>query len=471
MSIIFIFILCLWVVLMFEFINGMNDTANAIAPVIYSHSLEPKKSVLLAAILNFLGVLFGGIAVAMSIMHLLPLSTIIAQPVSFGVILVLSILITAIIWDLGAWYLALPVSSSHALIGSILGVSIALMFTSAGVWVEPHWTKASEVIVGLLLSPMIGFGFALLLIYLAHYFFHKKSYFQAPRTDHDHPTLGMRLLLIVSSSLVSFMHGKNDGQKWVGIATLILITLLPASFAINPDVQPKDLQKDIATIENVFTQIDQSKLSEEEKKLVLETQAQIRVVYQIAGKPELTTEDKVTFRSNILQIQDSYKSMATVKEVSFVPAAQASDIGTPPSLASISGNIKNLAKATDYVPWFIILMVSLAIGAGTMIGWQRIVRTIGEKIGKYKMNYSQAASSAIITAGTIGLASDFGLPVSTTHVMSSSVAGTMVEEHGWKNGVDPHMVKHILLAWVLTLPTCILLAGTIFLVLNFLFVR
>lgn len=250
-----------------------------------------------------------------------------------------------------------------------------------------------------------------------------------------------------------------------------MITLLPASFAINPDVQPKDLQKDIATIENVFTQIDQSKLSEEEKKLVLETQAQIRVVYQIAGKPELTTEDKVTFRSNILQIQDSYKSMATVKEVSFVPAAQASDIGTPPSLASISGNIKNLAKATDYVPWFIILMVSLAIGAGTMIGWQRIVRTIGEKIGKYKMNYSQAASSAIITAGTIGLASDFGLPVSTTHVMSSSVAGTMVEEHGWKNGVDPHMVKHILLAWVLTLPTCILLAGTIFLVLNFLFVR
>lgn len=143
---IFLLILCLFVVLAFEFVNGMNDTANAIAPVIYSHSLEPKKSVLIAASLNFLGVMFGGIVVAMSILHLLPVNEIINSPVSIGICLILSILLASIIWDLGAWWLALPVSSSHALIGSIIGVSFAFSQTSYGIGVGPHWNKASEVI-------------------------------------------------------------------------------------------------------------------------------------------------------------------------------------------------------------------------------------------------------------------------------------------------------------------------------------
>lgn len=180
--------ICLIIVLAFEFVNGMNDTANAVAPVIYSHSLDPKKSVLIAAGLNFLGVLFGGIAVAMSIIHLLPLSTIITQSTSFGIVLILSILISAIIWDLGAWYLALPVSSSHALIGSILGISIALMLMPVGANTVPHWGKAQEVIIGLLISPLIGFGFAFLLIYIAHKILHNRSYFKAPTWSWDHPT-------------------------------------------------------------------------------------------------------------------------------------------------------------------------------------------------------------------------------------------------------------------------------------------
>lgn len=140
------------------------------------------------------------------------------------------------------------------------------------------------------------------------------------------------------------------------------------------------------------------------------------------------------------------------------------------SIGNIQKNISALTQATDYVPFWIIVIVSLAIGSGTMIGWKRIVETIGEKIGKYKMNYSQAASSAIITATTIGLATSYGLPVSTTHITSSSVAGTMVEEHGWKNGVDPHMIKHILLAWALTMPTTMLLAGGIFFLLKSIFI-
>ncbi len=414
----------------------------------------------------------------MSIMHLLPLGTIIDQPVSFGIVLVISILVSAIIWDLGAWYLALPVSSSHALIGSILGVSIALMFTPAGADVIPHWVKAQEVIIGLLISPLIGFGLAIGLIYMAHVCIHKKQYFKAPTWSWDHPTLGMRTTLILASGLVSFMHGKNDGQKGVGIATLILITILPASFAINPDVKITDLKGDIATVERVLGQIDRSKLSVEEQKNIEKTEEKIQGLHQIIQKQEAMQESEKPnanemkeFRGGILSIQETYKSISATKNVSFIPVAQADEMSSAVSLEGIQPNIDRLTLATDYVPFWIILMVSIAIGSGTMIGWKRIVKTIGEKIGKHKMNYSQAASSALVTAGTIELASSFGLPVSTTHVMSSSVAGTMVEEHGWKNGVDPHMIKHILLAWVLTMPTTIVLAGTIFYILQWIFVR
>ncbi|NRH20930.1 inorganic phosphate transporter [Candidatus Gracilibacteria bacterium] len=462
--------ICLLIVLAFEFVNGMNDTANAVAPVIYSHSLEPKKSVLIAAFLNFLGVLFGGIAVAMSIIHLLPLSTIVSQPTNFGIILVISILVSAIIWDLGAWYLALPVSSSHALIGSILGISITLMFIPVGADTIPHWGKAQEVIVGLLISPLIGFGFAFLLIYIAHIVLRRKSYFKAPKTEEDHPTFAMRSVLIGASALVSFMHGKNDGQKGVGIATLILITLLPANFAINPNMDIKGLNNDIQVIEKTLTQVNVESLSSSEKTQFIQTQSKLTELKTLTEKSDLSTGEKVTLRSNILHIQDNYKSFNTSKKITFIESAYAGGSETM-SLNSIEKNINNLSQATDYVPWWIILMVSIAIGSGTMIGWKRIVKTIGEKIGKHKMNYSQAASSALITAGTIGIASSFGLPVSTTHVMSSSVAGTMVEEHGWKGGVDPHMIKHILLAWILTMPITIILAGTIFYVLQLIFLR
>lgn len=461
--------ICLLIVLAFEFVNGMNDTANAVAPVIYSHSLDPKRSVLVAAILNFFWVLFWGIAVAMSIIHLLPLSTIVSQPTSFGIILVISILISAIIWDLWAWYLALPVSSSHALIGSILGISITLMFIPAWADTIPHWGKAQEVIIGLLISPIIGFGFAFFLIYIAHSILRKKSYFKAPKTEDDHPTFAMRSVLIISSALVSFMHGKNDWQKWVGIATLILITLLPGYFAINPDIDFKNLNNDIQIIEKTLTQINPESLSEKEKEQLLETTSQLAELKTLSEKAELSTTEKVTLRSSILHIQDNYKFMNTSKKITFIENTYAGEGSEIINLNWIQKNINNLSQATDYVPWWIILLVSIAIGSGTMIWWKRIVRTIGEKIGKHKMNYSQAASSALITAGTIGIASSFGLPVSTTHVMSSSVAGTMVEEHGWKWGVDPHMIKHILLAWVLTMPITIILAGSIFFVLQFIF--
>ncbi|MBP9811873.1 inorganic phosphate transporter [Candidatus Gracilibacteria bacterium] len=464
---IFLLILCLIAVLSFEFVNGMNDTANAIAPVIYSHSLQPKKSVLIAAVLNFLGVLLGGTAVAMSILHLLPLGLIADQTTSFGVVLVLSILISAIIWDLGAWYLALPVSSSHALIGSILGVSLVVTNSSVGKDFAPHWGKAGEVIIGLLISPLIGFTFALFLIYIAHLILKKKEYFKAPFWSWDKPNLTMRMVLIGASGLVSFMHGKNDGQKGVGIATLILITLLPATFAINPNIEISKISEQVSSLSLKIEQINKGSLSNHDAEIAKKIQSDILELTQRINTSDI---DKLSIRKNILSIRENYANIEVTDKKAIISQVNANENENQISLASIKNEIDSLSGATDYVPWWIILLVSISIGSGTMIGWKRIVETIGEKIGKYKMNYSQAASSALITAGTIGLASGYGLPVSTTHVMSSSVAGTMVEEHGWKNGIDPHMIRHIVLAWVLTMPVTILLAGSLFILLRFIFV-
>ncbi len=264
----------------------------------------------------------------MSIVHLLPLSIIVNQSSTFGVVLVVSILISAIIWDLGAWYLALPVSSSHALIGSILGVSIAIMYSSMGVGFTPHWSKAQEVIIGLLISPMIGFGLALILIYIAHIVLRKREYFKAPYWSWDKPNLAMRSVLIGASGLVSFMHGKNDGQKGVGIATLILVTLIPGSFAIDPsidtDIARKELlRNNISTISSQIDQVDANTFNDSSDALAV-----IQIKKDILALDEtikITPIDKLSIRKHILSIKDSYSNMNGLKGTGIIPSANASD--------------------------------------------------------------------------------------------------------------------------------------------------
>ena len=346
------------------------------------------------------------------------------------------------------------------------------MFSTAGKNFVPHWAKAIEVLIGLVISPLIGFGLALTLIYIAHVFIKKREYFKAPYWSWDHPNLAMRSTLIFASGLVSFMHGKNDGQKGVGIATLILITLIPGSFAINPNLAQSDIEILGTHVKSISTQIAKLDAHSDTNTALLTADIKIatsKLDTLITDAGNGKAIDRLNIRKNILKLKESYTSLTALESNGLIPSANAG--GGQLSLSAISKDVDSLTSATDYVPWWIIVLVSIAIGSGTLVGWKRIVKTIGEKIGKYKMNYSQAASSALVTAGTIGLASGLGLPVSTTHVMSSSVAGTMVEEHGWRNGVDPHMIKHILLAWALTMPTTIIIAGSIFLILQWIFVR
>ena len=446
----------------------MNDTANAVAPVIYTNSLSPVRSVFLAAIMNFLGVLTWGIGVAMGIMHLLPLDIIVEKSLSFWVVLILSLLFSAIIWNLSVWYLGIPSSSSHALIGSILGVSIAMQYLDPSV--IPSWAKAEEVFKSLLISPLIWFGLAFLCMGLLHKIVTSSDFFKRPGwLFNREPKNWIRYLLIGVSGFVSYAHGSNDGQKWVGLAMLILISLVPASFAINPSIDMTEIRTNITHVDSVLNAVDETRFETSEKIVFWETRDHVARLKTLLEQEVLSNTEKVEVRKHILKIQKDYKVMSEQK-YAFIPKVQADSFNSAPAdLLSLKASIDNISSATDYAPWWILAMISIALGAGTMVGWKRIVTTIWEKIGKEKLNYAQATTGALITAVTIWTATKLWLPVSTTHILSSGIAGTMTFEHG-KWWLQWGTIRHILMAWVLTLPVTITLSAGIFLLLWKLFV-
>lgn len=457
---------CLLLVCAFEFINGFHDTANAVAPVIYTNSLSPKRAVLLAAFFNFLGVSLGGISVAMGIIHLLPLDMIASQGVAFGICVVLSLLIGAIIWNFGTWYLGIPASSSHTLIGSILWVSLVMYYLDPATVTIP-WTKVIDAGKSLLVSPIVGFMLAFGAMHILHLYIKTNDFFQHPgRFWNKFPKAWIKGTLISSSAFVSFAHGSNDGQKWVGLAMLILISLAPTYFAMNPNVDLVEVKANIDIIQSRFDELDMSKVSDLEKATIVEARENISKIENLLSQNNIAITERVSMRKYILKVQKDYKEIAS-KEFSLVPQANAGS--EMKNLSDISPNIDMISSVTDYAPWWIIAMISISLGLGTMIGWKRIVITIGEKIGKDKLTYAQGTVASLMTAATISSASHFGLPVSTTHILSSGVAGTMAHEHG-KWGLRWDTIRSILMAWVLTLPISTVLAGTIFYILHFLFV-
>ena len=217
-------IFCLLAACAFEFINGFHDTANAVATVIYTHSLKPNVAVIWSGIFNFFGVILGGIAVAMGIVNMLPLDALIDQNIYHGVAMILAIILTAIIWNLGTWYYGIPCSSSHTLIGSIFGVGLAYSLIPGVGHVALNWAKIGDMGLSLLISPIFGFGMAMLLMVIIRKFVHKKKLFREPG-EKKAPPFWIRGILILTSASVSFAHGSNDGQKGVGLIMIILILL------------------------------------------------------------------------------------------------------------------------------------------------------------------------------------------------------------------------------------------------------
>lgn len=455
-------IICLVAACGFEFVNGFHDTANAVATVIYTNSLKPWFAVIWSGIWNFLGVLLGGIGVAVSIINLLPVETLVDQNIGHSISMVIALLITAIFWNLLTWYFGIPCSSSHTLIGSILGVGLAYSLLPVASGDAVNWNKAKEIGISLLISPLFGFSMTIVLMYVIRTFTKKTTggdaLFKEPKKNQPPPTW-IRSILIVTCTLVSFFHGQNDGQKGVGLVMLILIGIIPLYFALDSTFQPTSMPESLRKIEQVVGTVDPLNLSAPDREKLAEAKemnTRLKLRFDtIDAVSDIAREERFLVRKDIMLMDRHFSDIGKKPEVKL--SDQEKDL--------LKAELKNVRKITDYAPDWVILMISLSLGLGTMIGWKRIVKTVGEKIGKEHLTYAQGASAELVAASTIGMSSYFNLPVSTTHVLSSGIAGSMVASKGVKN-LQGDTVRNILMAWFLTLPVVMVMAGTLFLLLR-----
>jgi PiT family inorganic phosphate transporter len=463
----------LLIALGFEFVNGFHDTANAVATVIYTHSLPAEVAVMWSGLFNFLGVLLSSGAVAFGIVSLLPVELILQVGSSAGFAMVFALLIAAILWNLGTWYFGLPASSSHTLIGSIIGVGVANALMrgrdgTSGV----DWGKATEIGYALLLSPLVGFVCAAILLLLLKMIVRNPALYAAPEGNKP-PPLWIRGLLIATCTGVSFAHGSNDGQKGMGLIMLILIGTVPTAYALNRALP----ESQVAQFQNT---------SEAASRVVAAKGAG----HSIIGNPRpavtlYVAEHKIsegTYPSLSVLVKDVGDQVAKYGSLNKVPAEvvgntrndmyltseairflmkdKENDLNKE-EVATLNAYKGSLDQATKFIPTWVKVAVAIALGLGTMIGWKRIVITVGEKIGKTHLTYAQGASAELVAAATIGAADMFGLPVSTTHVLSSGVAGAMAANG---SGLQIATIRNMVMAWVLTLPAAILLSGTLYLI-------
>jgi PiT family inorganic phosphate transporter len=464
--------IALLIALGFEFVNGFHDTANAVATVIYTHTLEPHMAVLWSGVWNFIGVLVSSGAVAFGIISLLPVELILQVGGSAGFAMVFALLIAAIIWNLGTWYFGLPSSSSHTLIGSIIGVGLAnqIMAPKSGTS-GVDWSQAGNIGKSLLISPVVGFVCAAGLLLLMKVVIPNKKLYEAP-TGTEPPPFWIRCLLMLTCTGVSFAHGSNDGQKGMGLIMLILVGTVPTAYALNRAVTPSDVQDFIAVSAQASDAIGHYAPADAGPIADART--------DVTDYVRTRTLAPETMPALARMIRDISTDLGRYKELKNVPAEQTRNFrndlylvgealrlvqktGHPAIAADDAAVLKNYKKhiddATKFIPLWVKIAVAIALGLGTMIGWKRIVVTVGEKIGKDHLTYAQGAAAEITAMVTIGAADMYGLPVSTTHVLSSGVAGSMAANH---SGLQMSTMRNLLMAWVLTLPVSIVLSGSLF---------
>ncbi len=464
----------LLIALGFEFVNGFHDTANAVATVIYTNALPAPVAVMWAGFCNFLGVMVASGAVAYGIIALLPVELIMNMGSGAGFAMVFALLIAAILWNLGTWFLGIPASSSHTLIGSILGVGIMNHLLSASTGVTTSGVDMDQVIkVGkaLLFSPLIGFAFAAIVFLLVKTIFKRQlELFQPPEGNKPPPAI-IRAILIFTCTGVSFAHGSNDGQKGMGLIMLILVGLVPLAYSLNKNLDTQQVQSfhQLSSQTAVLLNQNQPELTDEKARAVLTKYIQTKqqtpeVVPALASMTDHLGE-RVFSYSNLKDIpeaaiseirNDMYLSTTTFKRLDKADALPKMDDSQKKLVKDYRSSLDSFLQ---YIPNWVKVAVALALGLGTMVGWKRIVVTVGERIGKHHMTYGQGMSAELVAMSTIAAADGLGMPVSTTHVLNSAVAGTMVAN---KSGLNFNTVKTILSAWVFTLPATICLSGGLY---------
>src|SRR5258706_461865 len=393
-------VLCLFAACCFEFVNGFHDTANAVATVIYTNTLKPWVAVIWSGTWNFLGVFAGSIGVAMAIVNLLPVETLVDENVAHSRAMVIALLLTAIFWNLLTLYFGIPCSSSHTLIGSILGVALAYSVLPEATGDAVNWTKAQDIGLSLLLSPLFGFSVTIILMYFIRVMTRKTPMedvvFKEPKKNQP-PPWWIRGVLFITCTLVSFFHGSNDGQKGVGLMMLILIGIVPAYFALDVNFDPAKMPTSLQKIEQLVATIDSSTLSKSDKIRLMEIKGMsarlLTAFTAYSNVKDIPKNQKFMLRKDVIVMDRNINTLLKKEEVRLSDSEK----------DAMKLELKKVRKITDYSPRWVIVMISLSLGLGTMIGWKRIVRTVGEKIGKEHLTYAQGASAELVASMTIGL--------------------------------------------------------------------
>lgn len=467
--------LALLIALGFEFVNGFHDTANAVATVIYTNSMPAHVAVVWSGVWNFIGVMMSSGAVAYAIITLLPVDLILNVGSAGGYAMIFALLLAAVLWNLATWYVGLPNSSSHTLIGSVLGVGLAnqlILQGSRGGTAGVDWAQVQKVLTGLWMAPLIGFGAALLLLLVMRMVVRNPTLYKSPEGNAP-PPKGIRALMIFTCTAVSFTHGSNDGQKGMGLIMLILIGCAPTAYALNRTLPASETPAFVQTANaatavfdlrggtfdvpveqaraDLTTALQNHKIEKPQTYAALEALSRDLSV-RVAGYGSLSAvpaEATHNVRNDMYLVLDSTRLITKKPPADFTAA----------DTKVVKEYQTRLEAGTRFIPLWVKVVVAIALGLGTMIGWKRIVITVGEKIGKNGMTYGQGATAGLVTAGTILAADRFGLPVSTTHILSSSVAGGSV---GNGSGVQMKTIGHLALAWLLTLPAAMALSGGLY---------
>ena len=474
-------VFCFVLVLAFEATNGFHDTSNAVATVIYTNALEPVPAVVWSGLLNFIGVMVGGISVAYALVEILPPDVLTPPDGSPAVPMLVAIFVSALFWNVATWLFGIPNSSSHCIIGALIGVACGdALLRSRGLGQGVDWHQIITVLKALAISPILGLVgagglYALLRLVV------RRGHLLEPPEEGKPPVLWLRGLLILTCTSVSFSHGTNDGQKSIGLIMLTIIGLMPASYALNPNV-PQQLSQisqnagaAIPLIQHygddlkdqaleAATTLQQSGPSlaataaEMPRDSAAETPKDSTAGTQKDSTAQAPKNGAAQIRATKSQLRgDVYFVLAELKQVG-------EDVHASPADKAQAAKLrKEMGPPVQYAPYWVRILSAVCLGAGTMVGYKRVVRTLGERLGKQHMTPGQGASAELVGSILIGTAGFTGLPVSTTHIITSGIAGTMI---AGGQGVQLGMLTRIALAWLFTLPVTILLSAGLFYVLD-----
>ncbi|WP_343190302.1 inorganic phosphate transporter [Buchnera aphidicola (Mollitrichosiphum nigrofasciatum)] len=480
-----VFIISLLLVVLYEIINGFHDSANALVIVVHTKVLSPKVAIIYSSIFNFLGVFFGGLSVAYAIIHLFPLKVIFDTSSNNGIKMITSVLIVSIFWNFLTWYLCLPISSSHTLLGSILGVScIDALIKNISIIQVLNILNFKYVFLSFIISPIIGLFFSgLLLLFFKKILnkFYNKCYINFKINNKkksykkNKPSLIMKIMLILSSFGVSYSHGANDGQKGVGLMMLILIILTPSQYFINFQLTKSEIHDVQFFFENFKTSIFKSNEDLKKKYFFSKNNSSPlnKNKYEINSTIFITNEQKnilyfISYLEYILNLLDNFQNLTYNEKnqirkhllcINNIIKEIICTIKIKEEKIYLNNMNIQISKLTQKTPFWVIFLIALSISIGTTMGWKRIFKTIGTKIGKKKITYEQAISAQIATALSVGFSSYFGFPISTTHILSSSITGAILFD-GFQ--LQMHTIKNIIYAWFFTFPIVFFLSGFIY---------